>query len=266
MPHFASRKWKPSFSQMVYLVQGWSWWLIHTLDECKLPPTYRPTTPQYSVVMEASNPEKTWKQITWPDLISRINFLTSEDFTKNITLTVNLYILRPFLSSKRFVFRLPSDSIPSHLQNHGVLRPPGPPGAPVTWPSRRPGAAGGIPGVPGIPPLGGARARPRPRGAFCLGLRQDWLEEVGRRKLSFFFVMVWFCKIRWKGRPCHCKNTGLEMDIDCIIPRSFVCINNVTIRSRWYLGHVKQAFLSLYECKLGVLLKMDQHPFDSWSN
>ena len=38
------------------------------------------------------------------------------------------------------------------------------------------------------------------------GLRQDWLEEVGRRILSFFLVTVWFCKIRWKGRPRHYKH------------------------------------------------------------
>ena len=115
--------------------------------------------------------------------------------------------------------------------------------------------------MPGILPLGGARAR-RPEGRFVWAtsglVGRSWKED------SITCFLLWFGSARFgeKVDPVI-TNTGLEMDIDCIIPRSLVCINNVTIRSRWYLGHVKQAFLSLYECKLGVLLKMDQHPFDS---
>lgn len=118
-----------------------------------------------------------------------------------------------------------------------------------------------MPGVPGIPPLGGARAR-RPEGLSLGYVRTGWKKLEGG--FYHFFFLLWFGSARFgeKVDPVI-TNTGLEMDIACIIPRSLVCINNVTIRSRWYLGHVKQAFLSLYECKLGVLLKMDQHPFDS---
>ena len=56
-----------------------------------------------------------------------------------------------------------------------------------------------------------------------MGLRQDWLEDVGRRILSLFF---WLCfasaRFGEKVDPVI-TNTGLEKDMNCIIPRSFVC-------------------------------------------